>query len=73
MVGSGEQGAGAGCAMKLGTSSPGINTDTPFAYTVICTNTQTTITNIKKRQRLLAHEFELKKKVRMVSSKLWAD
>lgn len=27
---------GAGCAMKVGISSPGINTETPLAYTVIC-------------------------------------
>lgn len=28
------QGEGAGWAMKVGTSSPGINTDTPLPYTV---------------------------------------
>ena len=33
---SGGQGTGAGCAMKVGISSPGINTETPLAYTVIC-------------------------------------
>lgn len=32
---SGGQGGGAGCAMKVGICSPGINTDTPLAYTVI--------------------------------------
>jgi hypothetical protein len=28
---SGRQGAGAGCARKVGTLSPGIRTDTPFS------------------------------------------
>lgn len=37
---SGGQGTGAGCAMKVGISSPGINTETPLAYTVICINRQ---------------------------------
>lgn len=32
---SGGQGTGAGCAMKVGITSPGINTETPLAYTVI--------------------------------------
>lgn len=32
---SGGQGTGAGCAMNVGISSPGINTETPLAYTVI--------------------------------------
>lgn len=32
----GGHGMGAGCAMKVGISSPGINTETPLAYTVIC-------------------------------------
>lgn len=33
---SGGQGTGAGCAMNVGISSPGINTETSLAYTVIC-------------------------------------
>lgn len=53
---SGGHGAGAGWAMKVGKSCPGINTETPFAYRDICICKQV-ISHNREHKAIAIHGF----------------